>query len=130
MLLFVGFGRALGTIWLIRPGIELIVGRKGVPLLIERDNSVSRKHATLYVDPKDPIEISMTDDGSKFGVYINGRRCAAGAQSTICIGDKVTFGGQGSTFELRECRVSFCIANVHSGMETHVSSVHTDAELL
>ncbi|KAJ2782464.1 hypothetical protein H4R18_002270 [Coemansia javaensis] len=130
MLLLVGSGRALGTVWWLRPGEPLGVGRKGVPLLIERDHSVSRSHATVQTDASDPAAVGVTDHGSKFGVHINGRRCPAGAQATARVGDRVTFGAQDSTFELCRCPVSVCIANMHTDMGPLAESIRAAARAL
>ncbi|KAI9471600.1 hypothetical protein BX667DRAFT_520042 [Coemansia mojavensis] len=130
MLLLVGSGRALGTVWYIRPGIELFVGRKGVSLCVEGDNSVSRKHATVFVDPGQPRQIIVTDNASKFGVFINGTLCTPNANCTAKIGDKIVFGGQASTFEVQRCRLSICLAGTRSGMDSLVLSVHKSAETL
>ncbi|KAJ1663201.1 hypothetical protein IW140_004922 [Coemansia sp. RSA 1813] len=92
----------------------MVVGRKGTPLLIDGDHSVSRAHATLYIGAHDSLEVHVRDDGSKFGVHINGSPCAPKTQCPLHVGDKITFGAQGSTFELRACRVAFCIANMRS----------------
>ncbi|KAJ2156774.1 hypothetical protein GGF46_004958 [Coemansia sp. RSA 552] len=117
MLLLVGQNRALGAIWWIKPGLQLTVGRKDTPLLVSGDKSVSRSHAMVEADPKDSSRVSVTDYGSKFGVHVNGEQCPANSRHPVNVGDTVTFGGQGSTFELRQCPVSICMANLHSGMD-------------
>ncbi|KAJ1965879.1 hypothetical protein GGI12_000451 [Dipsacomyces acuminosporus] len=114
MLLLVGLDRALGTIWWPKPGTELAVGRKGTPLLVEGDHSVSRRHATITLTIGAQPKAEIKDEGSKFGVYVNGRRCGEKQTAEAKIGDNVTFGGQSSTFQLRDCPVSFCLANMSS----------------
>ncbi|KAJ2705744.1 hypothetical protein H4R19_005090 [Coemansia spiralis] len=117
MLLLVGSGRALGTVWRLPPGATLSVGRKGVPLLIEDDNSVSRKHASISAGGADDgAGIVITDNGSKFGVHINGDRCPANTPCPVGVGDRVTFGAQDSTFRLCHCPVAICIASMSSDM--------------
>ncbi|KAJ1737044.1 hypothetical protein LPJ72_000831, partial [Coemansia sp. Benny D160-2] len=112
MLLLVGQERALGTVWLLRPGAEIAVGRKGAPLLIDGDHSVSRNHATLFVGAHGLDAINVKDNGSKFGVHINAHPCVSGTKRPLRVGDKITFGAQGSSFELRVCRIAFCMANM------------------
>ncbi|KAJ2768832.1 hypothetical protein IWQ57_003367 [Coemansia nantahalensis] len=114
MLLLVGSGRALGTVWRLPPGATLSVGRKGAPLLIEHDHSVSRAHASISAGADDSTGISIVDNGSKFGVHVNGRRCPANTRCPVGAADRVTFGAQDSTFRLYRCPVSICIANIHS----------------
>ncbi|KAJ2449786.1 hypothetical protein EV183_004702 [Coemansia sp. RSA 2336] len=130
MLLLVGSERALGTVWYIRPGIELFVGRKGVPLCVEGDNSVSRKHATMFVDPEQPGQIRVTDNASKFGVFINGAQCTPNTNYIAKVGDKIVFGGQESTFEVQRCRISVCLAGTRSGMDSLVLSICKSAKTL
>ncbi|KAJ2511921.1 hypothetical protein H4217_007143, partial [Coemansia sp. RSA 1939] len=112
MLLLVGQERALGTVWLLRPGAEIAVGRKGAPLLIDGDHSVSRNHATLFVGAHGLDATNVKDNGSKFGVHINAHPCVSGTKCPLRVGDKITFGAQGSSFELRACRIAFCMANM------------------
>ncbi|PIA13997.1 hypothetical protein COEREDRAFT_94198 [Coemansia reversa NRRL 1564] len=130
MLLLVGSGRALGTLWWLKPNTPLTVGRKGAPLLIDNDHSVSRKHATVTADAEDMSFISVLDNGSKFGVHINGRRCTAHSECKMGVGDKVTFGGQGSAFELRHSPAAFCLANMHSDMVALTDSIYANAKAL
>ncbi|KAJ2079748.1 hypothetical protein H4R24_003555 [Coemansia sp. RSA 988] len=130
MLLLVGSGRALGTLWWLKPNTPLTVGRKGAPLLIDNDHSVSRKHATVTADTEDLSDISVLDNGSKFGVHINGRRCTAHSECRLGVGDRVTFGGQESTFELRCSPAAFCLANMRSDMITLSDSIYANAKAL
>ncbi|KAJ2852360.1 hypothetical protein GGI22_005184, partial [Coemansia erecta] len=93
----------------------MTVGRKDTPLLIDGDHSVSRSHATLYIGGVHASpEVAVRDDMSKFGVHINGHPCVPNTQSPLRVGDRVTFGAQGSTFELRSRRIAFCLANMRS----------------
>ncbi|KAI9502241.1 hypothetical protein BX070DRAFT_226999 [Coemansia spiralis] len=118
MLLLVGSERALGILWWLRPGSSLVVGRKNTSLLIEGDHSVSRKHATIFIDVQNLSAVDIRDEGSKFGIHINGKPCPSNAISRLRAGDRVTFGAQGSTFELRNLRVAFCLAKIQLDTST------------
>ncbi|KAI8320943.1 hypothetical protein GQ54DRAFT_198949 [Martensiomyces pterosporus] len=130
MLLLVGMDRALGTVWWLKPGAELAVGRKGAPLLVDGDHSVSRQHAAIVVTMDTQPKVKIRDKGSKFGLYVNGHRCASNQVAEVKVGDNVTFGGQASTFQLRDCSVAFCPTNMGSGSSSTLEKLSATAESL
>ncbi|KAJ2327234.1 hypothetical protein GGH92_010090 [Coemansia sp. RSA 2673] len=127
MLLLVGSGRALGTVWRLSTGARLVVGRKDAPLLIEGDRSVSRVHATVVTLADDMSGVDIEDEGSKFGIHINGHSCPGRATSRLNIGDTIMFGAQDSTFELRRSPISLCIANMRSEPPSAVHAILANA---
>jgi len=95
---------ALGEIFRLQPGLNL-VGR-GVPgeahtlaidlARLDRDQSVSRRHARLQVDA---AGVSVEDEGSQHGTWVNGRRLRPGVAQTLRPRDRLQFGDVGLRFE-------------------------------
>lgn len=80
----------------ILPGKEYIIGRKECDIIIENDQSVSRKHAYLKVayktgnaDCSSPPIISITDI-SKFGTLVNNK--IVKGEKLLQHGDEIKFG--------------------------------------
>jgi hypothetical protein len=71
-------------------GRRLNVGRVSDNELAINDNSVSKIHATLVMNPEGTLLVA--DTGSTNGTYINGRRIAYGEARNIEAGDVVGFG--------------------------------------
>ncbi|KAJ2742996.1 hypothetical protein GGI20_004073 [Coemansia sp. BCRC 34301] len=130
MLILVGSGRALGTLWRLSTDTSLVVGRKDSPLLIEGDKSVSRVHATVIVLAENLSGVDVHDEGSKFGIYINGKQCPSGSTSRLRVGDTIIFGAQNSVFHLRRHPIALCVANMRSGSPAAVDRVLAAANSL
>ncbi|KAG8195302.1 hypothetical protein JTE90_028449 [Oedothorax gibbosus] len=79
-------------------GEEFVVGRKDASLLIEKDPSVSRRHAVLFVehpeenlgDPSKKSSLFLRDEGSKYGTFHNGKRVTG--QTQVFENDVIKFG--------------------------------------
>ncbi|CAK9816922.1 NBN [Anthophora quadrimaculata] len=61
----------------LHPNAEVTFGRRKADILLLEDDSVSRLHASIYVEPKDVIVLSepisickLKDMGSKYGTYV------------------------------------------------------------
>ncbi|KAJ2791416.1 hypothetical protein GGI18_001149 [Coemansia linderi] len=130
MLVLVGSGRALGTVWRLSTDTSLVVGRKDSPLLIEGDKSVSRVHATIITLAEDLSGVDIQDEGSKFGVYINGKQCPTRSISRLLVGDKIMFGAQDSVFHLRRYPIALCVANMRTEPPSVVDRVLSIANSL
>ncbi|KAJ1951006.1 hypothetical protein FBU59_000406, partial [Linderina macrospora] len=108
---------ALGAVWWLRPGESAItVGRKGTSFVVEGDHSVSRRHATIstseIADGQVAPTVMVKDEGSKFGLFLNGRRSDKNEIAELRIDDLVTFGGQASTFQLRYVKFALFPVNM------------------
>jgi len=64
--------------------------------VVLRDQAISRRHATITIDPVS-FRITVRDDGSLNGTFVNGQQVK---QSPLRVGDRVRFGG--SVFMLEE----------------------------
>lgn len=129
MLLLVGSERALGAIWVLLPGKQLTVGRKDTPLLVEDDKSVSRKHATIFTGDAGSTDLKVQDEGSTFGIQIDGSKCPESSISQLKAGSKITFGGQKSVFELRSLKIALYIADDICSSELHQKMVDSAGKL-
>ncbi|KAJ2834559.1 hypothetical protein FBU31_001756 [Coemansia sp. 'formosensis'] len=123
MLVLVGSGRALGAVWRLSTDTRLVVGRKDSPLLIEGDKSVSRVHATIITIAEDLSGVDVQDEGSKFGIHINGKQCPSRSISRLLVGDKIMFGAQDSVFHLRRYPTALCVANMRTEPPSAVDRV-------
>ncbi|KAJ2029230.1 hypothetical protein IW146_007974 [Coemansia sp. RSA 922] len=123
MLVLVGSGRALGVVWRLSTDTSLVVGRKDSPLLIEGDKSVSRVHATIITVAEDLSGVDVQDEGSKFGIYINGKQCPSRSLSRLLVGDEIMFGAQDSVFHLRRYPIALCVANMRTEPPSAVDRV-------
>ncbi|KAJ2756049.1 hypothetical protein GGI19_001169 [Coemansia pectinata] len=123
MLVLVGSGRALGAVWRLSTDASLVVGRKDSPLLIEGDKSVSRVHATIITLAEDLSGVDVQDEGSKFGIHINGKQCPSRSISRLLVGDKIMFGAQDSVFHLRRYPIALCVANMRTEPPSAVDRV-------
>ncbi|KAJ2492994.1 hypothetical protein IWW37_000998 [Coemansia sp. RSA 2050] len=130
MLVLVGSGRTLGTVWRLSTDSSLVVGRKDSPLLIEGDKSVSRVHATIITHAEDLSGVDIQDEGSKFGVYLNGKQCPTRSISRLLVGDKIMFGAQDSVFHLRRYPIALCVANMRTELPSVVDRVLSIASSL
>jgi diguanylate cyclase (GGDEF)-like protein len=79
------------------PGTMLRVGTEDTTLGRSAENSfplqdmtVSRRHATVRMDARG--QVTLSDEGSTNGTFVNGRRLEAGHPTTIEEGDRVQFG--------------------------------------
>ncbi|KZC05552.1 Nibrin, partial [Dufourea novaeangliae] len=61
----------------LKPNKELTFGRKKSDILLQNDESISRLHASIHVEPKEVVEVNepisickLKDMGSKYGTYI------------------------------------------------------------
>ncbi|KAJ1955155.1 hypothetical protein EC988_002041 [Linderina pennispora] len=135
MLFLVGRDRALGTVWWLRPGESAVtVGRKGTDFIVGGDHSVSRRHATIstseIADGQVAPTVMIKDEGSKFGLFLNGRRSNKNEIIEIHIDDLVTFGGQASTFQLRYVKFAVFPVNMKAATaEAKGEFLETVAEL-
>ena len=68
------------------PG-EVVIGRDGDNGIVLAENTVSRRHARLLHD--DAGRITLTDEGSANGVYVNGKRIT---QAVLAPGDQIQIG--------------------------------------
>ncbi|XP_067137643.1 nibrin [Centruroides vittatus] len=84
------------------------VGRKDACIKIEDDPSISRQHAVIVLHhpeanvnniDKPPI-VTVRDINSKYGTYLNEDARLDTKETTVKIGDKITFGVCGSTYEV------------------------------
>ncbi|XP_013789284.1 nibrin-like [Limulus polyphemus] len=98
-----------GTCYRLFVGKVHTVGRKGTDLLILNDLSISRKHAVLLVSHSEasliephhlPI-LTLKDNSSKYGTYLNGRKLSPDVKGTIVNkGNEISFGQCGSSFKV------------------------------
>ena len=81
--------------FIVLPGKDYVVGRRDCDIVIENDQSVSRKHATLRVTHPEanianvhkPATLTLTDV-SKFGTFVNNRK-VKGQEKVLQSGDEV-----------------------------------------
>ena len=69
---------------------ECTLGRSSESLFPFDDMTVSRRHATLQVDPGGLV--TLTDQGSTNGTFLNGRRIDAGRTAKLEEGDRIRLG--------------------------------------
>ncbi|XP_024422290.1 nibrin isoform X2 [Desmodus rotundus] len=88
-------------------GVEYVVGRKNCDILIENDQSISRRHATLTtgfsatgLSHTHQITILTIKDNSKYGTFVNEEKMQNGLSRTLQTGDRVTFGVFESKFRV------------------------------
>ncbi|MBV9850571.1 MAG: FHA domain-containing protein [Armatimonadetes bacterium] len=79
-------GLAAGSSFAVPPG-EVTIGRDGDNGIVLAETTVSRRHARLVRD--DAGTITLTDEGSANGVYVNGRRVS---QVVLAPGDQIQIG--------------------------------------
>ncbi|XP_076437770.1 uncharacterized protein LOC143276963 [Babylonia areolata] len=85
--------------FLLLPGKQYVLGRRDCDIVIENDQSVSRKHAILSVQHPDanvsnvnkPATLTL-EDVSKFGTHVNNQRIKLKAPRVLRDGDEVRFG--------------------------------------
>ncbi|KAI7825542.1 hypothetical protein BX661DRAFT_199367 [Kickxella alabastrina] len=121
MLVLVGSGRALGTVWWVRPHTQLTVGRRDTALVIDGDHSVSRRHATVTVISASSESVEITDAGSKFGVRINDTVMERSSSCMAHPGDRIEFGAQGSVFIVRQCDAAMCVTKMRADAASQTS---------
>jgi len=79
---------------------ELTIGREpGVEIQFDplRDDAVSRRHASIAIEPGDPPRFRMTDLNSRNGTYLNGERIVG--ETELLPGDTIELGNGGPKFE-------------------------------
>ncbi|KAM5313486.1 nibrin isoform 2-T2 [Glossophaga mutica] len=88
-------------------GVEYVVGRKNCDIVIEKDRSISRSHATLTagftatgLGQTHQIAILTIKDNSKYGTFVNEEKMQNGLSLTLQTGDRVTFGVFESKFRV------------------------------
>ncbi|XP_045698168.1 nibrin isoform X1 [Phyllostomus hastatus] len=88
-------------------GVEYVVGRKNCDILIEKDQSISRSHATITagfpatgLSQTHQIAILTIKDNSKYGTFVNEEKMQNGLSQTLQTGDRVTFGVFESKFRV------------------------------
>ncbi|XP_046676684.1 nibrin-like isoform X2 [Homalodisca vitripennis] len=107
-----------GLIYRVSSGKEHMVSRKDADLLLEGDQSISRKHALLSVNDENENEgIVLKDLGSKYGTFTiigDGQltQLSPQQQVTLKCGDNVRFGIQWNSW--RVDYVPLLVANVHT----------------
>ena len=79
-------GIAAGSAFAVPPG-EVVIGRDGDNGIVLAENTVSRRHARLLHDGAG--QITLTDEGSVNGVYVNGKRIT---QAVLTPGDQIQIG--------------------------------------
>jgi len=79
-------GLAAGSSFAVPPG-EVTIGRDGDNGIVLAETTVSRRHARLVRDHAGTI--TLTDEGSANGVYVNGRRVS---QAILAPGDQIQIG--------------------------------------
>ncbi|KAJ1892614.1 hypothetical protein LPJ66_006245 [Kickxella alabastrina] len=121
MLVLVGSGRALGTVWWVRPHTQLTVGRRDTALVIDGDHSVSRRHATVTAISASSESVEITDAGSKFGVRINDTVMERSSSCMAHPGDRIEFGAQGSVFIVRQCDAAMCVTKMRADAASQTS---------
>lgn len=115
-----------GEVYNITPGRVHTVSRKNGDIILANDQSVSRKHA--YLEVRSPITegVSVWDDSSKYGTFvndgiINDRKLPADFRATITEGAKVRFGLQDmNIWTLKREKLCVC---AHSLKPTEKSKV-------
>jgi DNA-binding NtrC family response regulator len=83
-----GTDSGVAVSYVVQPGANSLGTHPGNDLVL-REQSVSRQHAELTVDP-DSGEIEVRDTGSTNGTFVNGRLVTS---SAVHPGDRLTFGG-------------------------------------
>ncbi|XP_070574987.1 nibrin-like isoform X2 [Ptychodera flava] len=80
-------------------GKDHVVGRKDCDILIQNDQSISRKHSILSVSHPEsnlPQPQTLPDltlkDSSKYGTFINGNKAEVGSSIHLKHGDQIMFG--------------------------------------
>src|ERR1700730_793687 len=79
---------------------ELTIGREpGVAIQFDplRDDAVSRRHATIIVEPGDPPRFKITDLGSRNGTFLNGQHIVG--ETEVLPGDTIELGTGGPKLE-------------------------------
>jgi serine protease Do len=79
---------------------KLTIGREpGVAIQFDplRDDAVSRRHATIIVEPGDPPHFRITDLGSRNGTFLNGERIVG--ETEVLPGDTIELGTGGPKLE-------------------------------
>ncbi|NXG94311.1 NBN protein, partial [Stercorarius parasiticus] len=91
--------------WLLS-GTEYVVGRKNCAILIQDDQSISRRHAVLRVSRPETtpsqslsVPILTVTDTSKYGTFVNGSKLD-GASVSLQSGDRINFGVFESKFRV------------------------------
>ncbi|XP_044279798.1 nibrin isoform X1 [Varanus komodoensis] len=96
-----------GQIYWLLVGVEYDVGRKNCAILIQDDQSISRKHAIISVkhpqaylsQPTSFSEVTLKDT-SKYGTFVNEEKLPNGTATILKSGDRITFGVFGSKYRV------------------------------
>jgi two-component system, cell cycle response regulator len=78
-----------GTMLRVGTG-DTLLGRSAENTFPLQDMTVSRRHATVRMDARGLV--TLNDDGSTNGTFVNGRRLEVGRPMTIEEGDRIQFG--------------------------------------
>ncbi|XP_006816932.1 nibrin-like [Saccoglossus kowalevskii] len=88
-----------GREFYILVGKEYVIGRKDCCILIQNDQSISRKHSVLSVTHSEANlshvqrQATLTmKDCSKYGTFLNGCKVDSGSSNTLKHGDIIVFG--------------------------------------
>ncbi|XP_045134401.1 nibrin-like isoform X2 [Portunus trituberculatus] len=83
---------------------ELVIGRREGHILLTKDNSISRRHASIKltfphvnVKTREPAKVEMRDLKSTYGIFVNdniekGERLPSGSTQELHHGDRIRFG--------------------------------------
>ncbi|XP_071958307.1 nibrin-like isoform X2 [Antedon mediterranea] len=103
-------------------GLECIVGRKGCPILITNDQSISRKHATFAVShSKDNLKhperlpAITLKDSSKYGTIVNKIKVNTNSSTDLKHGDEIEFGSLSTNSWRVEYQPLVCAGSSLSG---------------
>ncbi|NXH18672.1 NBN protein, partial [Bucco capensis] len=87
-------------------GTEYVVGRKNCAILIQDDQSISRRHALLTLSHPEPtlsqslsVPVLTVTDTSKYGTFVNGSNLN-GTSVSLQSGDRINFGVFESKFRV------------------------------
>ncbi|KND01503.1 uncharacterized protein SPPG_09105 [Spizellomyces punctatus DAOM BR117] len=120
------------SIWL-QPGRSYTVGRKDSDIVLGSDKSVSRTHAVLSVSPPLDVDklvhldartqVSVKDDASKFGTFLNGGAKRICGTEDIKEGDVVRFGVNESAFRLKYVPVVLCCSGLRAKQRGEINEL-------
>ncbi|GLV46649.1 nbs [Carabus blaptoides fortunei] len=102
---------ANGSVSFLHRKDKYTIGRKNTDILLNNDDSISRTHAILHV--QDNL-IFITDNGSKYGTYINEQRLEKNVKTQIFALQTIKLGMLDSHFQLVEIKLNILTSNVKS----------------
>ncbi|KOC69481.1 Nibrin [Habropoda laboriosa] len=122
-----------GVLLYLNPNIQITFGRKKADILLLNDDSISRLHASIYIEPKNVIEINepistctLKDIGSKYGTYImQGEEWIQISAEGYLLKDKDTlrFGLQDQIFMVVYVPIIVVISNVNDNDKRKLKSL-------